>query len=56
MLPGGTDTHQVLVDLRPRGIDGARVDLLADEAHLYLNKNTVPGQANALVPAGVRLG
>lgn len=52
----GTDNHIVLVDLRPKGIDGSRVERVLELAHIACNKNTVPGDKSALVPGGVRLG
>jgi len=56
VVSGGTDNHIVLLDLRPKGIDGARVDKLLGLAHITANKNTCPGDKNALIPGGIRLG
>lgn len=56
LVSGGTDNHIVLVDLRPKGIDGSRVERVLELAHIACNKNTVPGDKSALVPGGVRLG
>lgn len=56
MLSGGTDNHLVLVDLRPRGIDGARVERLLELVSITANKNTCPGDKSALTPGGLRLG
>ena len=53
---GGTDNHLVLVDLRPKGIDGARVEKVLDLMSITVNKNSVPGDKSALVPGGLRLG
>ena len=47
---------QVLVDLRPKGVDGSRVERVLELAHIAVNKNTVPGDVSALVPGGVRMG
>ena len=33
---------QVLVDLRPKGVDGSRVERVMELAHIAANKNTVP--------------
>jgi glycine hydroxymethyltransferase len=46
----------VLLDLRPLGLDGARVEKVLDAAHITLNKNSVAGDSSALVPGGVRIG
>lgn len=56
MVSGGTDNHLVLVDLKPAGIDGARVQGVLDLASITLNKNSVPGDTSAIVPGGIRIG
>lgn len=56
LVTGGTDNHLVLVDLRPQGIDGSRVERVMELAHIAANKNTVPGDISALVPSGMRMG
>lgn len=54
--PGGTDNHLVLVDLRPKGIDGARAERVLELVSITANKNTCPGDRSALTPGGLRLG
>ena len=56
VVSGGTDNHLLLVDLKPQGIDGARVQTVLDEVHITLNKNSVPGDTSAMVPGGIRIG
>ena len=56
LVSGGTDNHLVLVDLKPCGVDGARVEWVLDLAHITLNKNSVAGDTSALVPGGIRIG
>jgi len=56
LVSGGTDNHLVLLDLRPRGIDGARVEDVCDQCNVTVNKNTCPGDKSAMVPGGLRLG
>jgi len=56
LVSGGTDNHMLLVDLRPQGLDGARVERVCELAGLAVNKNTVPGDKSALVPSGIRMG
>ncbi|KAE8676030.1 Serine hydroxymethyltransferase [Hibiscus syriacus] len=56
LVSGGSDNHLVLVDLRPLGVDGARVEKILDMAFITLNKNSVPGDKSALVPGGIRIG
>uniref|UniRef100_H2YK64 Serine hydroxymethyltransferase n=1 Tax=Ciona savignyi TaxID=51511 RepID=H2YK64_CIOSA len=56
LVSGGTDNHLVLVDLRPKGIDGARTEKVLELASVTVNKNSVPGDTSALMPSGLRLG
>jgi glycine hydroxymethyltransferase len=56
LVSGGTDNHLVLVDLRSKGLDGARVERVCELAGLAVNKNTVPGDKSALIPSGIRMG
>jgi glycine hydroxymethyltransferase len=56
LVSGGTDNHLVLVDLKPQGVDGSRVERVLELAHIAANKNTVPGDVSAMVPGGVRMG
>lgn len=56
LVSGGTDNHLMLVDLRDKGVDGAKVESLLDRANVTINKNTVPGDLSAMVPGGIRMG
>lgn len=56
IVSGGTDNHLVLVDLKNRGVDGARVERVLELCGVAANKNTVPGDKSALKPGGLRLG
>ncbi|KFO55912.1 hypothetical protein N302_04740, partial [Corvus brachyrhynchos] len=56
LVSGGTDNHLVLVDLRPKGIDGARAERVLELVSIPANKNTCPGDKSALTPGGLRLG
>mmetsp|Transcript_10267 Transcript_10267/g.22009 ORF Transcript_10267/g.22009 Transcript_10267/m.22009 type:complete len:499 (+) Transcript_10267:121-1617(+) len=56
VVSGGTDNHLILVDLKPSGIDGARVQSVLDEVSITLNKNSVPGDKSAIIPGGIRVG
>lgn len=53
---GGTDNHLVLVDLRPKGTDGSRVDRVLELVEISVNKNTCAGDKSAVTPGGLRLG
>jgi glycine hydroxymethyltransferase len=54
IVSGGTDNHLVLVDLKSKGVDGARVERVLELCGLASNKNTVPGDKSALKPGGLR--
>ncbi|KAG9241999.1 serine hydroxymethyltransferas-like protein [Calycina marina] len=56
IVSGGTDNHLVLVDLKPQGVDGARVERVLELVGIASNKNTVPGDKSALKPGGLRMG
>ncbi|CAN6633704.1 serine hydroxymethyltransferase, cytosolic [Trichomonascus vanleenenianus] len=56
MVSHGTDSHMVLVSLRDKGVDGARVETVCELINIALNKNSIPGDKSALVPGGVRIG
>lgn len=44
------------MDLRPKGIDGARAERVLELVSITANKNTCPGDKSALTPGGLRLG
>lgn len=56
LVSNGTDSHMVLVSLRDKQIDGARVETICERINIALNKNSIPGDKSALVPGGVRIG
>ncbi|GAB1317549.1 Serine hydroxymethyltransferase, cytosolic [Madurella fahalii] len=56
LVSGGTDSHMVLLDLRPLSLDGARVEAVLEQINIACNKNSVPGDKSALTPGGLRIG
>merc|ERR1719230_117764 len=52
----GTDNHLILLDLRPHGLTGSKVEKVCDAASISLNRNCVHGDASALSPGGIRIG
>merc|ERR1712100_425084 len=52
----GTDNHLILWDVRPHGLTGSKLKKVCEVASISLNRNTVPGDASALSPGGVRIG
>lgn len=53
---GGTDTHLILVDLRPSGLTGSKMEKLLDAVDITTNKNSVVGDTSAVTPGGLRIG
>lgn len=57
IVTGGTDSHIVLVDLRPKGLTGKDTEISLERAGMTCNKNAVPfDPAPPAVTSGVRLG
>ena len=57
LVSGGTDTHLVLVDLRPKGLTGDVVTTALEKAHITCNKNAIPFDPQPpTITSGVRLG
>ncbi|KAK2607975.1 hypothetical protein N8I77_006614 [Diaporthe amygdali] len=56
LVSDGTDSHMVLVDLRPVSLDGARVEAVLEQINIACNKNSIPGDKSALTPCGIRIG
>ncbi|WP_083100187.1 serine hydroxymethyltransferase [Pseudophaeobacter leonis] len=57
IVTGGTDTHVMLVDLRPKGVTGNIVDKALGRAKITTNKNGIPfDPEKPMVTSGIRLG
>ena len=57
IVSGGTDSHLILADTRPVGIDGKGAERVADEIGIALNKNQIPFDPNPpSTPSGIRVG
>lgn len=56
LATGGSDNHLMLIDLKPRGYNGTKMQAVCDAVGLTLNKNSVFGDTSALNPGGVRVG
>ncbi len=57
LVAGGTDTHLMLVDLRPKGIKGMDAELALDKAAITINKNTIPyDPEKPNIASGMRIG
>jgi glycine hydroxymethyltransferase len=53
---GGTDTHLMLLDVRPFGLDGRAAEERLEAAGITANRNSLPGDDKPLRPSGVRIG
>ena len=57
IVSGGTDTHLMLVDLRPKGAKGRPTEKALDRAGITCNKNAMPFDTEKpFVTSGIRLG
>ncbi|WP_293265356.1 serine hydroxymethyltransferase [Neptunomonas sp.] len=57
VVTGGTDTHLMLVDLRPKGLKGNQVEDALERAGITCNKNGIPFDSEKpMVTSGIRLG
>jgi glycine hydroxymethyltransferase len=57
IVTGGTDTHLMLVDLRPKGLKGNVVDKALERAGITCNKNGIPFDTEKpMITSGIRVG
>lgn len=57
LVSGGTDTHVLLVDLRPKGLKGNKAEEALGRANITCNKNGIPNDPEKpTVTSGIRLG
>ncbi|OSQ30974.1 serine hydroxymethyltransferase [Thalassospira sp. MCCC 1A03138] len=57
IVTGGTDTHLMLVDLRPKGLKGNNAEVALERAGITCNKNGIPFDTEKpTITSGVRLG
>jgi len=57
LVSGGTDSHLLLVDLRPQELTGKAAEAALGRAGIHVNKNTIPGDPRSpFVTSGLRIG
>lgn len=57
IVSGGTDNHLMLVDLRPKEINGKEAQEVLDRAGITVNKNAIPFDTYPIFkPGGIRIG
>ncbi|HEY4083177.1 MAG TPA: serine hydroxymethyltransferase [Burkholderiaceae bacterium] len=57
IVSGGTESHVMLVDLRPKNMTGKEAEAVLGKAHMTCNKNGIPNDPQKpMVTSGIRLG
>jgi glycine hydroxymethyltransferase len=57
IVSGRTESHVMLVDLRPKGLTGKDAEAILGDAHMTCNKNGIPNDPQKpMVTSGIRLG
>jgi len=57
LVTGGTDSHLLLVDLRPKRVTGKAAEASLERAHMTANKNAIPfDPEKPAITSGIRLG
>jgi glycine hydroxymethyltransferase len=57
IVSGGTQSHLMLVDLRPKNLTGKEAEAILGQAHMTCNKNGIPNDPQKpMVTSGIRLG
>ncbi len=57
IVSGRTESHVMLVDLRPKGLTGKQAEAVLGQAHMTCNKNGIPNDPQKpMVTSGIRLG
>jgi glycine hydroxymethyltransferase len=57
LVSGGTDNHLMLVDLRPKGMNGKQAQEVLDQAGITVNKNSIPFDTEGVFKGGgIRVG
>ena len=57
IVSGGTDNHVLLVDLRPKGLNGKQAQEVLDLAGITVNKNAIPFDTESIMKTGgIRIG
>ena len=57
IVSGRTESHVILVDLRPKGLTGKEAEAILGRAHMTCNKNGIPNDPQKpMVTSGIRLG
>ncbi len=57
VISGGTDTHMLLLDMRPLNLNGKQAEQLLESIDIFVNRNAIPGDTlSPLLGGGIRIG
>ncbi len=57
LVSGGTDNHLILVDVRPKNLNGKEAEAILESVNITVNKNTIPFDPQTpFITSGIRLG
>jgi glycine hydroxymethyltransferase len=57
VISGGTDTHLLLLDVRPLNLTGAQAEQMLESVDVFVNRNAIPGDTlSPRIAGGIRLG
>ena len=57
IISGRTESHVFLIDLRPKQLTGKKADIVLGQAHITVNKNSIPNDPESpFVTSGIRIG
>ncbi|TSC83068.1 MAG: glycine hydroxymethyltransferase [Parcubacteria group bacterium Gr01-1014_19] len=56
LLTGGTDTHLMLINLKPVGLTGMEAEKILEKNNINANRNSLPGDPSPFNPTGIRIG
>jgi glycine hydroxymethyltransferase len=57
VVSGGTDNHLLILDLRPKGLNGTKATQLLDAVHITISKSTLPYDTEKIMHGGgIRIG
>lgn len=57
VISGGTDTHMLLLDVRPLNLNGKEAEQLLETIDIFVNRNAIPGDTlSPLLGGGIRIG
>lgn len=56
LVGGGTESHLLLLDVRPFGLQGGEAESLLEKSGILANRNTIAGDVSVQRPSAIRIG